>query len=197
MTFDEWKLELEQAARGGRLTIGNLDIDNFGPLNEKFGRECGDKILKFFGEILKQNLPEKVSFVRFGDEFFVYSTEYSLENLFMEIQEIRQIIEDGKVKCNGKEITFTVSGSVGEYPRNASSIEKLLNLLSEGMRKAKEKLNQIVFAPMEREQKMVLKSNYYFKSQLDGLSKLAKMLNRTESSLLREALDDLLRKYKL
>jgi diguanylate cyclase len=43
--------------------------------------------------------------------------------------------------------------------------------------------------------KMTLKSNYYAKSALDRLSKLSSALNRTEASLLREALDDLVIKY--
>ena len=43
---------------------------------------------------------------------------------------------------------------------------------------------------------MVLKSNYYTRPALDRLSKLAGRLNRTEASLLREALDDLIQKLR-
>jgi len=43
---------------------------------------------------------------------------------------------------------------------------------------------------------MVLKSNYYPKSQLERLSKLAAALERTEASLLREALDELVEKHR-
>jgi len=43
---------------------------------------------------------------------------------------------------------------------------------------------------------MVLKSNYYPKSQLERLAKLSAALGRTEASLLREALDDLIEKYR-
>ena len=46
------------------------------------------------------------------------------------------------------------------------------------------------------EEKMVLKSNYYSRASLDRLSKLAGRLNRTEASLLREALDDLFQKLR-
>ena len=46
------------------------------------------------------------------------------------------------------------------------------------------------------EEKMVLKSNYYSRASLARLSKLAGRLNRTEASLLREALDDLIRKLR-
>ena len=46
------------------------------------------------------------------------------------------------------------------------------------------------------EEKMVLKSNYYSRAALDRLSKLAARTNRTEASLLREALDDLFTKLR-
>ena len=46
------------------------------------------------------------------------------------------------------------------------------------------------------EDKMTLKSNYYSKAALERLAKLSRATGRTEASLLREALDDLLVKYK-
>lgn len=42
---------------------------------------------------------------------------------------------------------------------------------------------------------MVTKTSYYTATQLERLSQLAKMLKRNEASLLREALDDVLKKY--
>ncbi len=45
------------------------------------------------------------------------------------------------------------------------------------------------------EQKMVLKSNHYSRAHLDRLARLSNVTDRTEASLLREALDDLLDKF--
>jgi predicted DNA-binding protein len=42
---------------------------------------------------------------------------------------------------------------------------------------------------------MALKSSYYTKTQLDRLGALAKENEKTEAFLLREALDDLFKKY--
>jgi predicted DNA-binding protein len=46
------------------------------------------------------------------------------------------------------------------------------------------------------EEKMVLKSNYYSRANLDRLSKLSGVTGRTEASLLRESLDDLFERYR-
>ena len=42
---------------------------------------------------------------------------------------------------------------------------------------------------------MALKTSYYAQTQLDQLSELADELSRSEASLLREAMDDLLWKF--
>lgn len=196
--FDSFKEELIKISENGTLVIGDLDIDFFKNLNDQYGRDCGDRILEFVEDVLKKNLPENVKFKRFSDEYFVYTTDCSLESLFMELQEIKKTIASSHITYSDKWVTFTISGTVGELNRNAASIEKMMNILSEGLRNSKQAgRNTITFAPMEREQKMILKSSYYLKSELEGLTKLSKILERTESSLLREALDDLLRKYEL
>lgn len=198
MNFDEFKKELEDLAKVGTLTVADIDIDFFAEINHKYGRDCGDRVITCIEDIIRKSMPDKVMMTRFGDEFYVYTTEYPLETMFMELQEARKTIEASSFECEKNVVKFTVSGSVGELNRNAGSVEKLLNLISEGMRNGKlTGRNQLTFAPMEKEQKMTLKSNYYLKSEIDGLVKLAKLLERTESSLLREALDDLLRKYEL
>jgi len=46
------------------------------------------------------------------------------------------------------------------------------------------------------EEKMTMKSNYYSRATLDRLAKLSNATGRTEASLLREALDELLVKYR-
>jgi predicted DNA-binding protein len=46
------------------------------------------------------------------------------------------------------------------------------------------------------ERKMTMKSNYYSRAMLDRLAKLSAATSRTEASLLREALDDLLAKHR-
>ena len=48
---------------------------------------------------------------------------------------------------------------------------------------------------LAREKKMVTKTSHYTLGQLEGLSRLAKREGLNEATLLREALDDLLRKH--
>lgn len=196
--FDDFSKELISIAQRGNLTIGDIDIDYFDLINKNYGMEGGDKVLAYVEETLRSCLPDGFSVKRFGDEFYITSSNCSLEAMFMELEEVRKKISLEKVPFNEKEIEVKISGSVGEIRRTADNVVKLLNLCSEGLMNAKKQgRNRLILAPSAREQKMVLKSSYFLSSQLDGLSKLSTKTKKTESALLREAVDDLLRKYEL
>jgi len=196
--FDEFSMELIQLSEMDTLTVGDVDIDKFDAINKEYGFEGGDEVLRYVRETLEECLPQGFSVRRFGDEFYIYCTNCSLEAMFMELEEVRKIIASRKIAYKDREIDITVSGSVGEMGRTAENVVRLLNLCSEGLVNAKKQgRNRMVFAPNSREQKMVLKSSYFLHSQLDGLNKLSVKTKKTESALLREAVDDLLRKYEL
>jgi diguanylate cyclase (GGDEF)-like protein len=46
-----------------------FDLDNFKSINDRFGHDAGDRILKVFGDVLAENLPQK-TFGRLGGEEF-------------------------------------------------------------------------------------------------------------------------------
>ncbi|OAA31765.1 hypothetical protein AT15_02765 [Kosmotoga arenicorallina S304] len=194
--FEKIREIFDRAHASGSLAVGNLDIDNFYNINENYGRKCGDEVIKFIDDILRESLPDGMIIERAGDEFFVMSTEHTAETLLMELEDVRKQIEKVELECGKHLIKFTVSGAVADIPRSASSVDGLIHVLEDGMFTAKKQgRNRMIFAPAEGKQKMSLKSSYYPKSQLEKLSRLANRLKKTESALLREALTDLLRKY--
>lgn len=79
-------------------------------------------------------------------------------------------------------------------PAHASEYADLKRAADEAMVRAKREGR--ARACIYVESKMVLKSNYYPKSQLERLSKLSGALGRTEASLLREALDNLIERNR-
>ena len=47
-----------------------IDLDNFKELNDKFGHEKGDSVLKIFSDIVRENIRKEDLFIRIGgDEF--------------------------------------------------------------------------------------------------------------------------------
>jgi len=88
-----------------------------------------------------------------------------------------------------------VTIGVAQYPRDAKDARSLLQAADAALATAKESgRNQVALPPNEE---MVMKSCYYPASSMRKLRALAERLGRKDSPLLREALDDLFRKYDI
>jgi predicted signal transduction protein with EAL and GGDEF domain len=115
----------------------------------------------------------------------------------MELEEIRRYLSDNTFDLTDSNKTenvyITLSFGVASYPRDAKNVVELFRVADSALFRAKELgKNKICLSEAEN---MVLKSSYFTKTQLDRLSKLSKSKDKTEAFLLREALDDLFKKY--
>ncbi len=87
----------------------------------------------------------------------------------------------------------TASIGVANYPRDAKNADELARKAGLALYAAKEQGGDAVsLTPGEN---MILRSSYYAAPQLGRLRTLAERMKKKEAALLREALDDLLRKY--
>lgn len=180
----------------GPFSIVVADIDNFKNLNNLYGDSVGDEVIEKIISILNNNLSATDIVCRAGDEFNILLVKKGAERSFMELEEIRRYLSDNTFTLNvDKEVTiyFTLSFGVASYPRDAKNVIELFRVADSALFRAKELgKNRICLSEAES---MVLKSNYFTKTQLDRLSRLSKANDRTEAFLLREALDDLFKKY--
>lgn len=87
-----------------------------------------------------------------------------------------------------------MSVGIASLPQHAEDPGQLREAAAEALHRAKREGGGRCAIYVE--DKMVMKSNYYPRAQLAGLSKLSERLSRTEASLLREALGDLLDKHR-
>jgi diguanylate cyclase len=175
------------------LTLALVDLDHFGQLNETLGHAEGDRVLRQLERLLSGSLPAGSHVARLGgDEYAVILPESAAETaliLFDEIIKHFQINRDSDWP-RGLGLSVGLAGR----PAHAESSFDLQRAADEALLRAKREGRGR--ACIYVESKMVLKSNYYPKSQLERLSKLSSALGRTEASLLREALDDLIEKNR-
>lgn len=69
-----------------------LDIDHFKRLNDRYGHDKGDKVLKTFASLLTINLREDDILARLGgEEFIVISRARSADNLHIFAEKLRQL----------------------------------------------------------------------------------------------------------
>jgi diguanylate cyclase (GGDEF)-like protein len=178
------------------------DLDNFAALNESAGFEVGNQALAAWEKTLNGSVPAGAIVGRLGgDEYAVALPEHSAEMALIVFEEIRNHFADHPFvpelapdKRHPGRAPLGVSAGIAARPPHATDSVELLRAADQALARAKrEGRNRIAIYV---EEKMTLKSNYYARATLDRLAKLSSKTGRTEASLLREGLDDLLAKYR-
>ena len=182
-------------------TLVHLDLDDLIGLNEKHGRDAGDKaIAAVIATLAKAAARDGWTLGRIGgDEFALLAPGTSLEPVFLRAEQLRQEIDAALAKVVPHGQKTTVSIGVANMPRDTKSrgpagADELLRKADLALLAAKEQGGDAVgLTPSDD---MVLKSSYYSAAQLGRLKGLAERQKKKEAALLREALDDLLRKHE-
>lgn len=190
----EFLASVETAVRGGAVALAVSDIDNFASINSAHGHEVGDQALASWERTLTGSLPKEAIVGRIGgDEYVAALPDYSAESALILFEEIRAHFAAHPIVA-GKPWRLDASIGIAARPPHASETVDLLRAADEALARAKREGRSRVAIFVE--EKMTLKSNYYTRATLDRLAKLSDHTGRTEASLLREGLDDLLFKYR-
>lgn len=95
-----------------------LDIDNFKILNDRYGHDCGDKILESISIILKKELRKQDVASRWGgEEFLLLLPETVGKGGYILAEKIRKKIELSKMEYGEYEIKFTLSAGISVYDK--------------------------------------------------------------------------------
>jgi len=181
----------------GVVSVGLFDIDWFGKTNDEHGREMGDAVISALSAHLTTTIDGRGSIHRYGgDAFAVLMPGVEKEEAFLLLETTRASFVEPRVVVLGDrtlELQVGVSAGLASSPDDSSDPPILMRKASEALYRAKVGgRNKVCLA---REEKMVTKTSHYAQGQLYGLSRLAKRKGVGEAVMLREALDDLLRKY--
>ncbi|GGS07585.1 GGDEF domain-containing protein [Deinococcus sedimenti] len=181
------------ALQGAPLTLAVLDLDHFKTLNDSLGHSEGDRVLRGVERLLSGSLPTGSVIGRIGgDEYAAILPETAAETALILLDEVIKHFHIHRDPQWPRGLGLSVG--LAARPAHASTYDDLKRAADEAMIRAKREGRGR--ACIYVESKMVLKSNYYPKSQLERLAKLSGALGRTEASLLREALDDLIEKNR-
>lgn len=196
--MEQFQKAVDAAAEGGRsVSMALVDLDRFAKLNEKYGRDVGDGVLTTLAGYLDQETGAKGASYRYGgDAFAVLLDGIEKEEAFLLVEELRKGFNGERtVPAARGAVTLPVSitAGVAAFPDDGAQATEITRKANEALYRAKVGgANKVCLA---REEKMVTKTTHYTQGQLHGLSRLAKRQGVGEAELLREALDDLLRKH--
>ncbi len=109
--------EFQRWQRYGRaLTIAVFDIDHFKKINDSYGHQAGDRVLKVIGSSIAKSLREVDFFCRFGgEEFVALMPETGLEEAMLALDKIRLVIASASFSYKDQSLAITVSIGATEF----------------------------------------------------------------------------------
>jgi len=125
----------EAHKNGSPLSVMVLDLDRFKAINDTFGHEIGDHVLKKFADLIYQTIRTDDIFARIGgEEFSLLLTGFSREDTLKIAERIRKQVEEMDLSFLSINLTLTVSIGVAFYEEGAT--------MDSMMREADKKLYQ-------------------------------------------------------
>src|SRR5574341_166162 len=189
-----------KANKQGAVSAAYLDIDNFSQIESRWDYEIADALLTEIAaalEALKTERPDIAVAGWYTRDSYLVVYNLGLDEAHKATEELRQALSNSAytVGPQGKQadLTVTFSAGVSAYDDGAEDPVELLDLAEDAARRAYQSGGNATY--YGRPMKMRPKTNLYLPTQLDRLTDLSGIVGRTEASLLREALSDLLRKF--
>ncbi len=120
--------------KGYKTAVAILDVDFFKHVNDTYGHQTGDGILKELAYILKKNLRETDTIGRWGgEEFMIIFANTSLQDAQKVCENLRERVEQYHFEKTGITASFGVGLLEGER-----TISESISLVDEALYKAKE-----------------------------------------------------------
>ena len=121
-----------------RIALFYIDLDNFKLINDTFGHETGDGILKIVSQRLKTAVRESDIVARIGgDEFLVLATESvsrdRVERIAIRILSALEL----PISLNGHEFSIHASLGISFYPDHGANPEELIRTADSAMYRSK------------------------------------------------------------
>lgn len=132
------------------LSIIMLDIDHFKQVNDTYGHDVGDTVLRHFSETLKEfSRTPDVACRMGGEEFLVLAPNTPLDGALHYAERIRAGFEARIIKIEGISLKLTVSVGVAQKSTTTANMDQLIKQADDALYRAKNSgRNRIVAAPL-------------------------------------------------
>jgi diguanylate cyclase (GGDEF)-like protein/PAS domain S-box-containing protein len=146
--MEQAEVELSRSVRYDRtLSLLMLDLDHFKQINDNYGHESGDTVLRTFALICQEMLRSVDIIGRIGgEEFAMVLPETGIEKALEVAERLREVIAGTEVSLPDEEkIRFTVSIGIATLTDKNHNINLLLKQADKALYKAKESGRNKVF----------------------------------------------------
>lgn len=123
--------------KGIAFSIAFFDLDHFKIVNDTFGHQAGDVVLREFANYIKANVRQTDIVVRYGGEEFMVIFSGNMDALSL-VERIREGWALNQVKLpSGETINSTFSAGLAKIKQDADNIEELIKVADDALYRAK------------------------------------------------------------
>jgi diguanylate cyclase (GGDEF)-like protein len=141
------------------LGILMVDVDYFKKVNDTYGHDAGDVVLKELAKTMINSVRESDFVVRFGGEEFIIVLQNikDEEGIVKVAEKIRETFANTKITVNGKTLIKTISIGVSVFPKDTTKIWEAIKYADLALYEAKNTgRNKVI----QFSQKLLEASNY-------------------------------------
>jgi diguanylate cyclase (GGDEF)-like protein len=137
--MEEIRRELARAERNNTtLSVIMSDLDGLKPVNDRFGHDQGDLLIKTWSTIMSENVRVSDVVARLGgDEFVLLAPETDPLEAHELSQRLLSAANTCQIQIDGGIMSISVSIGLASYPAHASDAEEILRKVDEAMYHAK------------------------------------------------------------
>lgn len=106
---------LRKEEMGQDFCVALGDIDDFKIINDTFGHDCGDQVLRHISRILMDEMEKEDCVCRWGGEELLILMSGELETAYKKVESLRKRVESTPILFDSQIIMFTVTFGVCQY----------------------------------------------------------------------------------
>ena len=132
---DAIKLEYARHARyGSQASLVMFDIDHFKHINDTYGHQVGDKVLRAIAELVRGLIRTVDIAGRYGgEEFAVLLPDTDLQGAALFAERLRKAVEEDQIIHEGQPIRCTISLGVADLGSTVSEYKQLIEQADQAM----------------------------------------------------------------
>ncbi|HEY3474664.1 MAG TPA: histidine kinase N-terminal 7TM domain-containing protein [Anaerolineales bacterium] len=132
-----------ELSRAGRekypVCIIMIDLDHFKKVNDTYGHEAGDLVLKAIADTLSEQSRRGDFACRYGgEEFVIAMPNITMDTAYERAENLRQALIMLRIPFEYYELSVTISVGIACYPENGGTREEILRAADQAMYAAKD-----------------------------------------------------------
>ncbi len=185
--LDKFLIELIENDDGRKHVACLLDIDKFNLVNDSFGHEAGNFVLKQFAKIIQNNIGSQDCAYRLSaDEFLIIFDRLNLEAAYQVVQKILSTVHDTVFDWSEMHINVNATAGIATISSDTTGASEVLSELASARTIAKEKGGNRVHIFDKNDPESV-----HFHQQVLWVNRINKALDEDRFALRVQAIKDL------